>query len=95
MEAPRDALAFEHIFILRLDMALTRSNLTCLFSQDGPMTHRTNTDQFTYLPGRYLCGNQIFIYGAFVLNLASSSTPSTRRLLDGVDAGSSCTRHTG
>ena len=22
------------------------------------MTHRTNTDQFTYLPGRYLCGNQ-------------------------------------
>ena len=24
-----------------------------------------------------------------------TSTPSTRRLLDGVDAGSSCTRHTG
>ena len=52
-EAPRDALAFEHIFILRLDMALTRSNLTCLLAQDGPMTHRTNTDQLTYLPGRY------------------------------------------
>ena len=32
---------------------LTRSNLTCLLAQDGPMTHRTNTDQFTYLPGRY------------------------------------------
>ena len=58
IEAPRDALAFEHIFILRLDMALTRSNLTCLLAQDGPMTHRTNTDQLTYLPGRYLCGNQ-------------------------------------
>ena len=39
--------------------ALTRSNLTCLLAQNGPMTHRTNTDQFTYLPGRYLCGNQI------------------------------------
>ena len=32
--------------------------------------------------GRRLCGNQI--YGAFVLIFASSSTPSTRRLLDGV-----------
>ena len=53
IDAPRDALAFEHMFILRLDMALTRSNLTCLLAQDGPMTHRTNTDQFTYLPGRY------------------------------------------
>ena len=64
IEAPRDALAFEHVFILRLDMALTRSNLTCLLAQNGPMTHRTNTDQFTYLPGRYLCGNQNINYGA-------------------------------
>ena len=39
------------------------------------MTHRTNTDQFTYLPGRYLCGNQ---------NLRRVPTPSMRRLLDGV-----------
>ena len=75
-EAPRDALAFEHVFILRLDMALTRSNLTCLFSQDGPMTHRTNTDQFTYLPGRYLCGNQN--YGAFPRHRCDASSMAWR-----------------
>ncbi len=37
------------------------------------MTHRTNTDQFTYLPGRYLCGNQ---------KLRRVPTPSMRRAPD-------------
>ena len=49
------ARAFEHIFIMRLDMALTRSNLTCLLAQDGPMTRSEagNADGFSYLPGRF------------------------------------------
>ena len=109
MEAPRDALAFEHVFILRLDMAragagsldassarptgvqrrvstqeLTRSNLTCLLAQDGPMTHRTNTDQFTYLPGRYFaCALRVrhaLVFGhkwvAEILSLSGVNRPS-------------------
>ena len=108
IDAPRDALAFEHIFILRLDMAragvgsslltlarraldassatgiqrrvstqeLTRSNLTCLLAQDGPMTHRTNTDQFTRISGRYLCGNQN--YGAFPRHRCDASSMAWR-----------------
>ena len=84
IDAPRDALAFEHIFILRLDMALTRSNLTCLFSQDGPMTHRTNTDQLTYLPGRYFaCALRVrhaLVFGhkwvAEILSLSGVNRPS-------------------
>jgi hypothetical protein len=83
-EAPRDALAFEHIFILRLDMALTRSNLTCLLAQDGPMTHRTNTDQLTYLPGRYFaCALRVrhaLVFGhkwvAEILSLSGVNRPS-------------------
>ena len=49
------ARAFEHVFIMRLDMALTRSNLTCLLAQDGPMTRSEagNADGFSYLPGRF------------------------------------------
>ena len=40
---------------MRLDMALTRSNLTCLLAQDGPMTRSEagNADGFSYLPGRF------------------------------------------
>ena len=107
MEAPRDALAFEHVFILRLDMAragvgsldassatgiqrrvstqeLTRSNLTCLLAQDGPMTHRTNTDQLTYLPGRYFaCALRVrhaLVFGhkwvAEILSLSGVNRPS-------------------
>ena len=52
------ARAFEHVFIMRLDMALTRSNLTCLLAQDGPMTRSEagNADGFSYLPGRFFAG---------------------------------------
>lgn len=45
--------AFEHVFILRLDMAITRSNMTCLFDADGPMMKEKNPDQFEYFPGRF------------------------------------------
>ncbi|CAH0377881.1 unnamed protein product [Pelagomonas calceolata] len=54
--AGKAARAFEHVFIMRLDMALTRrSNLTCLLAQDGPMTRSEagNADGFSYLPGRF------------------------------------------
>ena len=40
------------------------------------MTHRTNTDQFTYLPGRYLCGNQN--YGAFPRHRCDASSMAWR-----------------
>jgi len=45
--------AFEHVFVMRLDMAVTAANLTCLFNADRPMTKTGNADGFTYLPGRY------------------------------------------
>ena len=56
------ARAFEHVFIMRLDMALTRSNLTCLLAQDGPMTRSEagNADGFSYLPLDSHTGGRIF-----------------------------------
>ena len=83
------ARAFEHVFILRLDMALVRSNLTCLLAQAGPMTRAEaqNADGFSYLPGRFFAcayrARRALYYShewvASVLSLAGVDAPEPGR----------------
>ena len=96
---PRDR-AFEHVFIMRLDMAITSANLTCL---DGPMTKDGNSDGFAYLPGRYFAcavrtrfaGGYGHDYVAKLLSVAGDDAPPRKPALyyphlAGDDQGSVC-----
>ena len=99
---PRDR-AFEHVFIMRLDMAITAANLTCLFENEGPMTKDGNSDGFAYLPGRYFAcavrtrfaGGYGHDYVAKLLSVAGDDAPPQKPALyyphlAGDDQGSVC-----
>jgi hypothetical protein len=81
--------AFEHVFIMRLDMAITSANLTCLFGADGPMTKDGNSDGFAYLPGRYFAcavrtrfgGGYGHDYVAKLLSVAGEDAPPRKPAL--------------
>ena len=94
--------AFEHVFVMRLDMAVTAANLTCLFNADRPMTKTGNADGFTYLPGRYFaCAVRTRFTGyghdyvAKLLSVAGDDAPPRTPALyyphlQGDDQGSVC-----
>ena len=99
---PRDR-AFEHVFVMRLDMAITAANLTCLFENEGPMTKDGNSDGFAYLPGRYFAcavrtrfaGGYGHDYVAKLLSVAGDDAPPRKPALyyphlAGDDQGSVC-----
>ena len=99
---PRDR-AFEHVFVMRLDMAITAANLTCLFENEGPMTKDGNSDGFAYLPGRYFAcavrtrfaGGYGHDYVAKLLSVAGDDAPPQKPALyyphlAGDDQGSVC-----
>ena len=99
---PRDR-AFEHVFVMRLDMAITAANLTCLFENEGPMTKDGNSDGFAYLPGRYFAcavrtrfaGGYGHDYVAKLLSVAGDDAPPQKPALyyphlQGDDQGSVC-----
>ena len=99
---PRDR-AFDHVFIMRLDMAVTSANLTCLFDNKGPMTKDGNSDGFAYLPGRYFAcavrtrfaGGYGHDYVAKLLSVAGDDAPPQQPALyyphlAGDDQGSVC-----
>ena len=99
---PRDR-AFEHVFVMRLDMAITAANLTCLFDANGPMTKTGNADGFAYLPGRYFAcavrtrfaGGYGHDYVAKLLSVAGDDAPPRKPALyyphlAGDDQGSVC-----
>ena len=99
---PRDR-AFEHVFVMRLDMAITSANLTCLDENEGPMTKDGNSDGFAYLPGRYFAcavrtrfaGGYGHDYVAKLLSVAGDDAPPRKPALyyphlAGDDQGSVC-----
>ena len=99
---PRDR-AFEHVFVMRLDMAITSANLTCLVENEGPMTKDGNSDGFAYLPGRYFAcavrtrfaGGYGHDYVAKLLSVAGDDAPPRTPALyyphlQGDDQGSVC-----
>ena len=99
---PRDR-AFEHVFVMRLDMAITSANLTCLDENEGPMTKDGNSDGFAYLPGRYFAcavrtrfaGGYGHDYVAKLLSVAGDDAPPQKPALyyphlAGDDQGSVC-----
>ena len=99
---PRDR-AFEHVFVMRLDMAITAANLTCLDDNKGPMTKDGNSDGFAYLPGRYFAcavrtrfaGGYGHDYVAKLLSVAGDDAPPRKPALyyphlAGDDQGSVC-----
>ena len=87
---------------MRLDMAITSANLTCLVESEGPMTKDGNSDGFAYLPGRYFAcavrtrfaGGYGHDYVAKLLSVAGDDVPQRPALyyphLAGDDQGSVC-----
>ena len=88
---------------MRLDMAITSANLTCLDENEGPMTKDGNSDGFAYLPGRYFAcavrtrfaGGYGHDYVAKLLSVAGDDAPPQQPALyyphlQGDDQGSVC-----